>query len=317
MPAACALCGSWRATACFPRPDNSRIVKCAQCGLLYVSPRPAPETLDRHYRQSDPDYILNYKDQIEKRGQAILARAEKYLPPGLLLDVGCGYGFFMAMAQAGGWRTKGIELSAAAAGYAREKLGLDVFAGSLAEAGLAGKSFDLISLEHTLEHIPDPPGLLNALRKLLKDDGILAIAVPNAESLPARWAGAAWIGFAEKTHLFHYTTRTLANLLDYSAFVPVVTETFQWDTGDLLWSAKTFLKKLLGASGQAENDAGQSGQKELSGREEADGRSTQNEVRRGIRFIARIAAPLGWAAGKLALGAEIIVLAKKDLRRGG
>lgn len=311
------LCGNSGNTVFYRRSTNDFILKCPQCGLLFVEPQPAKERLEEYYRTSNPDYIPGYRDQIFRRGRRILSRVNRLKPAGLLLDVGCGYGYFMDQAGKYGWKAAGVELSPAAARFARENFGLNVFAGSLAEAGLAEKSFDLISLQHTLEHIPEPLEMLTTLRDKLKDDGLLAIAVPNARSLMASLAGINWVYLSERTHLFHYTNSTLRLLLEKTGFIPTSLETCQWNTHDLLWGAKYFLKNRRTANERPETGTWDFGPETVSGREQAGRRGMAVSPGGWKSFICRAAAPLGWLAGKMNLGAEIIALAKKDLRRGG
>jgi SAM-dependent methyltransferase len=316
--AACMLCGSGRSAVYYHRDGNDHILRCLQCGLLFVSPRPAKEKLEELYRASDPGYILRYKDRIFRRGRKILNAVQKFKKKGVLLDVGCGYGFFMDLAEKNGWKTKGVELSPAGARFARENFGLDVFTGNITEARLADKSFDLISLQHTLEHIPEPLDMLITLRNKLKDDGILSIAVPNALSLAARSARINWVCLSERTHLFHYTKKTLRLLLEKTGFIPISIGTFEWDTRELLWG----LKMLLTARNGSGERCSHCPSRNLSTnpppvpqlcQEQTDAAGTEETAGRCNKIICRAAFPLSWAAGKLGLGAEIIVLAKKRI----
>ncbi len=316
--ATCMLCGSGRSAVCYQRTGNDCILKCLQCGLLFVSPRPANEKLEEYYRASDPSYILRYKDRIFRRGRKILNAVHKFKTAGALLDVGCGYGFFMDLAEKNGWKTTGVELSPAGARFARENFGLDVFAGDITEAGLADKSFDLISLQHTLEHIPEPLDMLMTLRGKLKDDGILAIAVPNAHSLAARWAKINWVCLSERTHLFHYTKNTLRLLLEKTGFIPISIGTFQLDTLELLWGFKMLITAQKSA-GEPRNDrpardfAMNPPPAPQPSPEQAGAADPEERTAPCKRIICKAAFPLSWAAGKLGLGAEIIALAKKEL----
>lgn len=312
------LCGSGRNTVYYRRPGNDFILKCAQCGLIFVNPQPAKELLEEYYRASDPGYILGYQDRIFRRGRKILSAVQKFKKAGALLDVGCGYGFFMDLAGKNGWKATGVELSPAGARFARENFGLDVFTGNITEAGLADKSFDLISLQHTLEHIPEPLDMLMTLRGKLKDDGILAIAVPNALSLAARWAKTNWVCLAETTHLFHYTKYTLRKLLEKTGFNPISIGTFQWDTRELLWGLKMLITARKNAGERRNNcPARDFSMNPLPAPqpcpEQAAAAATEERTGPCKMIICKAAFPLSWAAGKLGLGAEIITLAKKEL----
>ena len=305
----CLLCGGRRNAVYCRRTGNDCIRKCLQCGLLFVDPQPARERLEEYYRISEPDYIPGYQDQIFKRGQTILSAIHKFKKKGALLDVGCGYGYFMDQAVKNGWKVMGVELSPVAARFAGEHFRLDVFAGSITEAGLKEKYFDMISLQHTLEHIPNPLDFLLTLKGKLKDDGVLAIAVPNARSLMARCAGINWVCLDETTHLFHYTKSTLRLLLEKTGFIPIRIGTFQWDTRALLWSVKVLVTGRKNAVlPPSDLRPGPGGAPEAV---------TEERTGPCKRIMCQAARPLSWLAGKLGLGAEIIILAEKALRQDG
>lgn len=117
-------------------------------------------------------------------GSRRAARIEKALGRvGRMLDVGCGTGFQLAAAAARGWEVEGVEVSAAAATYARSRHEVTVHTGTLASADLPDDSFDAAVLSHVVEHVPDPVGLLKDVARILRPGGVALIAVPNADGL--------------------------------------------------------------------------------------------------------------------------------------
>lgn len=105
-------------------------------------------------------------------------------PPGRLLDVGCGPGEFLMQARAAGWDAVGVELTDDTVALARERTGLRVLAGDLTnEELIRPASFDVVTLWGVLEHLPDPAGMLDACRRILRPDGVLMLETPNAQAL--------------------------------------------------------------------------------------------------------------------------------------
>src|SRR5690349_13207665 len=136
--------------------------------------------------------------------------ARRRPPPGRLLEVGSGYGLFLAAARDAGYQVHGIELSRTGVGVAREELGLDVLAGQLADAPV--EPADVICFWDTLEHVPDPLTFLREVRARLAPGGLIALSVPYISSVPARALGARWWTLKPEQHIWHFTGRTLAFL---------------------------------------------------------------------------------------------------------
>ncbi len=126
---------------------------------------------------------------------------------GRLLDVGCGSGAFLARMRALGWNVQGVEPDPAAADLARRR-GLQV--SSSLEAPM--ETFDAVTLNHVLEHLPDPDGTLRSITARLAPGGRVAIVTPNPESLGARWFGSRWVHLDPPRHLRLVTPVALARM---------------------------------------------------------------------------------------------------------
>ena len=134
---------------------------------------------------------------VEERGRRRTARRlldllGAHVPSGRLLDVGCGYGLLLDEARSRGYDVEGIELSSAAARYARARLGLRVLETSLEDPMLDGERYDAIAMVDVLEHVDDPVAALERVRSLLAPGGALLIATPDPSSFVARIAGRRW-----------------------------------------------------------------------------------------------------------------------------
>jgi SAM-dependent methyltransferase len=132
-----------------------------------------------------------------------------------LLDIGCGEGTFLQAARESGWEVSGTELNSAPA---RQK-GFEVL-NSVEECAERGP-FDCVTLWHSLEHMPDPAAAIASIRRLLTDDGLILIAVPDFEGLQSKTFGANWLHLDVPRHLYHFTATSIDGMLHRSDFVPV------------------------------------------------------------------------------------------------
>jgi len=204
------------------------IVVCKKCGLAYVNPRNEDRLekgtdLKKPNRKQENTQIWEpfiEEERWKKKDFADrLVIIKKYKAGGKLLDVGCGIGFFLQVAQQDGFEVKGADPSFLVSNYARERLGLDVFTGTLMEMMSPKQSFDIITSLHVLEHVPSPSQFLAETRRILKDDGILVIEVPNMNNLLAKVIGFRFRScFDCAQHYYYFTKKTLRLLLEKNGF---------------------------------------------------------------------------------------------------
>jgi len=127
-----------------------------------------------------------------------------------ILDYGCGTGELLFACQRQGWEISGLEPSAHARQKASQITGINM-AENLDH--FKGQQFDVITLWHVLEHIMDLRQKISELKKLLKDDGLLFLAVPNCQSPDALFYKEYWAGYDVPRHLWHFTKASMAALL--------------------------------------------------------------------------------------------------------
>ncbi len=215
----CTLCGGadFEALATTDRYRMGiRTVACRGCGLLMTNPMPVPEAIDdfyrNHYRRlyrkaegPSADYLQNWG--VERRAAytaEILEREGLLAGTRRVLDVGCGEGTILKEIgrRAPQAELHGVEPARASAAFAREQAGCAVYA-SLGEALGSGLVFDLIVVNHVLEHVSDPVRFLTLLRGALAPGGAVHVDVPDAQAYDS-------VTDLHVAHLFHFLPSTLA-----------------------------------------------------------------------------------------------------------
>ena len=197
-----------------------RIVKCLGCGLIYVNPRKSSKELISSYIDMVDE---GYKEEEKGRlisARIILKRLRRLKRGGRILDIGCATGFLLNGAKKQGWEVYGVELSKWCADYAKTNFGIDIFCGSLRNAGFQRNFFDAVVLKDTIEHLTNPKETLTEIRRILKPDGILCVNTPDISSMISRILGARWWGI-NQAHLFYFTKKTLYKMLDATGFSPL------------------------------------------------------------------------------------------------
>ncbi|MDQ3198593.1 MAG: class I SAM-dependent methyltransferase [Verrucomicrobiota bacterium] len=212
----CPGCGSDRIRTVV-EPD---IGQCAGCALHFRNPRPTQAEIARSYDTGDT--FEAWQEQEVSRAAMWQRRLEvvrRYCPGGKLLDVGTGDGRFLAAARDAGYIVAGTEVSESGARFARDR-GLEVYMGQITDVALPDQSFDVVTLWHVLEHVPDPGALLRRVRSCLRPRGTLVVAVPNEENFFLRRRFGLAKGspfdpliFGGEIHLTYFRPATLLSTL--------------------------------------------------------------------------------------------------------
>ncbi len=264
---ACHLCGSARSREEFHQRDLTHgvsgeefcVVRCEDCDLRYVNPRPTQAEIGRHYPEAyfdtSPrrrpvsrvkrwvmeDYYGYPQASSSRAGMGIrkwalwpekclrVLRGRDILPwrgRGRLLDVGCGSGVNLASLLDQGWDVYGLDNSRVAVDAARKSFGDRVRLGELHQAPFDDGFFDVVLFSHTLEHLYDPLAVLTEARRILADDGMVVITLPNAAGWEARLFGRWWFPWELPRHLYHFERATLGRFLARAGFRGV-----RWRTG--------------------------------------------------------------------------------------
>ncbi len=219
----CDLCGTAEKTY-IKTEDGYPISRCQNCSLIYVNRIPEIEDgkVIGEYYEGTAQEIEMSKLRYQKVSQFLTDQINCYRPEkGNLLDVGCGYSFFLLEAQKHGWNVFGTELSQIAVNYAHEKQNLpNVFFSDLSDIEFSVDKFDAINLTNVLEHVPSPTQILENCHNRLATDGILLIRVPNMDfyNLKERFNSLLkFVGLAKGGELNYLATRPPYHLIGYTS----------------------------------------------------------------------------------------------------
>jgi len=227
-----------------------QLVRCLKCGLVFVNPRPDREEIERFYpRAYGPHagiagpahshrlsplrrsmYTLFYNYPPSYRGNGVLLRTlvlpvkwatvRNMIPfqgEGKILDIGTGSGSFLASMKALGWDPYGVDISPEAVERARS-LGVKMILGEVQDASFSDRFFDVITLRAVLEHVHHPVETLQEVHRILKDQGIVYIVVPNIASLNFWLFGRFWYALEVPRHLYAYSPNVMRHLATRTGF---------------------------------------------------------------------------------------------------
>lgn len=195
--------------------ERFSVVRDEEKGYLKTLPQPSADKMHIYYQSEN--YISHTdssEDWFSRLYQIIkrwsLRRKIKLINsfikfPATLLDVGAGTGDFLLQARHYGWNIKGVEPNVQARNLS-EKKGI-LLSSSLEE--VTGQQFDVVTLWHVLEHIPNLEETVHQLSHLVKPGGILIIAVPNYKSYDARFYKEFWAAYDVPRHLWHFCKQSL------------------------------------------------------------------------------------------------------------
>lgn len=227
----CLMCGSNNRTLVYTERGNLGTCICGQCGLVYTSPRPK-DTEQNYFGQADVFYsearlvFKGKRDHHRDKNYIFeLEEVKKFKPGSKLLDVGSNAGFFLRKAVALGFDAEGVEPSPSLAEISRKEFNLKVTNSFFEEAKFPDKHFDVVTLIDVFEHVTQPQKILHEAKRVLKDDGIVCIKVPNAEYNLLKLKMAKAAGrlaqhdiFNSFEHVVHYTPATMKKMAESCGF---------------------------------------------------------------------------------------------------
>lgn len=231
----------------FPKDKEFQLVRCLNCGLVFLNPRPTIQEIHRYYPQ---EYYLSSVEElpyIKLLQINQISLVERFKKKGRLLDIGCGSGIFLSQMEKRGWDVYGIEYSQIACEYARDKFGLkNIYRQDIGSIDLANNFFDVVTMWHAIEHFHNPLMALEKVKQLLKAGGILIIICPNFSNLAVNIFRSNCYLVEGPRHLFYFTAHTLSNLLKKTGFKKEkISHSFFLDpAANMVCWKKSFLRQL-------------------------------------------------------------------------
>ncbi len=220
--------------------------------------QPQPKELDKYYQS---DAYISHTDSSETSVDKIYQTVKKYnlqkkvklaqryaQTKKTLLDVGAGTGDFLLYAKQKGWSVTGVEPNERAQQRALEK-GLKLYPDL---ESLSEKKFDIITLWHVLEHLPNLDGQIQKLVSCLEEDGTLIIAVPNYKSYDAHYYKNFWAAYDVPRHLWHFSRTSIKKIFGKYKMKVVATQPMLFDafyvsllSEKYRWGKQHFLRAFL------------------------------------------------------------------------
>ena len=195
----------------------------ADYDMLETFPQPKVEELDLYYQSSDYISHTDAKKSIVDKVYQIVKKfalnkklklinsfktSEKNL-----LDIGCGTGDFLAICKINGWNVVGVEPNENARNLTKSKINKKSDSTIFKDINeLELEKFDVITLWHVLEHVPNLEKYILKLKSLLKPNGVLVVAVPNFKSYDAFYYKQFWAAFDVPRHLWHFSKTAIQKI---------------------------------------------------------------------------------------------------------
>jgi 2-polyprenyl-3-methyl-5-hydroxy-6-metoxy-1,4-benzoquinol methylase len=240
----CPVCDNQDFTSFMQCPDHFlskevfTIARCENCGFLFTNPRPESEKLSSYYKSEEYISHSNTKKGLRNflyqnvRNYTIrrkLKMIQGFKKEGTLLDIGCATGEFLNYCKTKNWEVTGIEPDETARQNAIKNYSLNIREEAFLK-NIPSDSFDVITMWHVLEHVPQLNERIAQLQKLLRPGGTLFIAVPNANSHDAKLYGSYWAAYDVPRHLYHFTNVSITRLFLKHSFMLIKSVPMKFDS---------------------------------------------------------------------------------------
>lgn len=224
----CPLCNSSRLTPVmnctdyYASGESFEVWQCQDCSFLFTQDVPVEAEIGKYY--DTVDYISHSDTQrgltnklyhLVRRWMLLkkkrLVQRTSGLKKGHLLDIGTGTGYFPFTMKKAGWEISAVEKNEQACLFAQQHFQINVEQEKALE-NYSDHSFDVITLWHVMEHIEGINSLWQTIHRLLKEKGVLIVAVPNPSSYDAQKYQSMWAAYDVPRHLWHFTPSTIQQM---------------------------------------------------------------------------------------------------------
>ncbi|MFT5858101.1 MAG: 2-polyprenyl-3-methyl-5-hydroxy-6-metoxy-1,4-benzoquinol methylase [Flavobacteriaceae bacterium] len=212
---ACPLCSSKKISN-LAKFNGAKLASCISCSFIFSERIPSEVELDAFY---DKEYeVTSFLSKITiARYNALLDKFEKHRKTNRILDVGCGYGFFLEIAKKRGWKVYGSDYAEKCIDICTKK-GIDMYRGSMNDEAFIPEMFDVITSFEVIEHIYKLNQELQNLNRLLRPGGIMYVTTPNFNAILRYRLGEKYDVINYPEHLLYFTRKTLQSAMEKNGF---------------------------------------------------------------------------------------------------
>ena len=191
------------------------VFKCSSCGFIFTQDYPEESESGKYYESEayNPHsnsgktfigqlYQLTRRIMLNRKKRIVMKNCR--LSTGNILDIGCGTGHFLNSMKMAGWKTEGVEINTKAGEFASSAFGLKVFQ-PRELLSIPDNKYDCITLWHVLEHFHEPFKYFREIKRLIKPEGTVIVALPNSDSVDSRHYGPYWAAYDVPRHLWHFS----------------------------------------------------------------------------------------------------------------
>lgn len=209
--------------------DPFDVEQCKNCKLIRTK---LPENFDFSPYYTKKDYYAEKKSvfnliKILTGKYLKVLPLEKYKNGGNLLDIGSGDGEILKLFKSPKWNLFGIEPY----GSNLNDNSMKIHETKFDKTDFENKFFDLVSFWHVLEHVENPHQVLQETKRIIKDDGVLFISIPNSGCFGRKFFGSNWFGWYLPVHVYHYDIKSLTKLLKQNGFEIIKIDKFTIEYG--------------------------------------------------------------------------------------